>query len=507
MIIVIHDPKSLIQLYMFDTDLEETKKQYYKSLEDAKLPSLQPLQPCKPYPKRYSSKKLKHWVESVDIYSLEDEAVNFAVADTIVTGFRDYRNRVGRELSRQFKYEDVNLPAELNNIGSCWDGSKVGNMNEVDSLYIMSDGPFIIKPHSKPGFYNVFIKRGLRKLQMKPRKLRDEFADHYSQLILQMKLPDYLRHGGYNSSRKEGRGHRSAQSVYSGIRYNGPATTSQFLGPNKSLLTWDVTPCIEFNESKIQTQVRQFIHPILDQNPRKQFPQIPFHLIPDPLENLWRLSTAHFEAELLRYLSDESPVKKALMVCKILCTLLKRWNQENETSMPSTNQGKTIDVVKELIRQLANNQQQKKALERWMRFAHIWLLSDIKAEYNEDVKSNISINTAAVKHIIIKAGLRKNAGLAFAATNNEALVVKLVRVVSETLSSDQHFASDHAFLPETRISHFSLLASNASDKVDLARRLCEQCCILLSGAMTEVGINLVLWRCHFRRKITPPACL
>ena len=418
----------------------------------------------------------------MDIYNLEKEAVNFPAAETIVTDFGKYRDNVGKELFQHFKYEDVNLPGELKNIGSCWDGSKVGKVNEVDSLYDMKDGPFIIKKTKRAGFYKVFIKTGSRELKVMPRKLREEFADTYSQLISQMDLPNSLRHGGYNSARRLRL--RQGYAAYSGVRYNGPASTSQFLTGEESLLTWDVTPCIELTDRKIQDEIRKIIRPFIAQNPRKQFPQIPVHLIPDPMENIWRVSTAQFEAELLRCLSDEAPVKKALMLCKIICSLLKRWNQVNEEPTPSKGQG--VDDVEKLISHIQRNQPQEQSIERIMRYAHIWLPSEKRAEYNEDEKSKISVNTAAVKHIIIKAGLKEEG--AFAPYKNEELVLKLVKVVFQTLGSDRDFQSGHAFLLGSQISHVSVLGSNVSDKVDLAKSLSEQCRILLNGAMVEVSI-------------------
>ncbi len=450
---------------------------YYKSLANAKIstPTEQ-----KSSIKQYSLKEFQEWVEKVDILDLEKEAINFAAADTIVTGFGDYRCEVGRNISREFKYEYVSLPGEMKNIGSCWDGSKVGKMNEVDSLYVMENGPFTIKPSKRPGSYHVIIKKRARECEVKPREFRDHFADQYSQTISQINLPDCLNHGGYNSFRYPGQ-----RSAYSGLRYNGPAATSQFLTDEKSLLTWDMTPCIELADKKIETKVREIIHPILAQNPTKLFPNTPLHLIPDPLEHLWVISTAYLEAELLRYLSEEAPVKKALMVCKILCSLLKSWNLENKEHTASTSQG--IKVMKQLIRHLESNKLKNEDMERLMRFAHIWLPSDKRAEYNEDEKSEISINTAAVKHIIIRAGLEEEG--AFAPTHNEDLVLKLVKVVFQTLGNDQDFASDHAFLSRIRIFHFSMLVSNASGKVALARSVCQQCRILLSGAMTEVGLT------------------
>ncbi len=469
---------------------------YYKSLADAKLTELGSST------EQYSSKDFEDWVESVDILSLDDEAVNFPAADAIVTGFRHYCHTVGKKLSHRFKYKNVELPGELKNIGSCWDGSKVGKVNEIDSLYVMDDTcPFSIEPAAKRGFYKVFIQSGENKLEVKPRELREQFAELYDQLISQEKLTSRLSHGGYNFTE---------ESAYSGIRYNGPASTSQFLTTekettDKKLLTWDVTPCIkfkyrknedteieardetpctEFVDSKIEADVRNSIYPIEIQNPKKLFPNTSVLLIPSPLEDLWIVSTAHIEAELLRCLSDEAPVKKALVLCKILCRLMKEWNNKEGTK--STSQG----IAREVIKLLSNKQ--NKNVKKIMRFAHIWLPSNERAGYQEDPKSEISVNTAAIKHIIIsKACKMPKEKAAFGPKPNEDLFLKLARVVFKRLGNTQKIESEHAFLSKTKISHFSVLPNNASDKANLARKVCDQCGVLLSRAMTEVGIRLL----------------
>ena len=107
------------------------------------------------------------------------------------------------------------------------------------------------------------------------------------------------------------------------------------------------------------------------------------------------------------------------------------------------------------------------------------IVSVNRAEYNEDQKSNISVNTTAVKHIIIRAALMFTEESAVGATPTEDLVLKLVRVVFKTLGKDQEFESDHAFLSGTEMSHFSVLPDDASNNVTLARNGCEQCRILL----------------------------
>ena len=63
------------------------------------------------------------------------------------------------------------------------------------------------------------------------------------------------------------------RSAYSNLGYNGPASTFQFLTIAKSLLTGNVTPCIEFADSKIHTELGNIIRPIETQNPKEAISQ------------------------------------------------------------------------------------------------------------------------------------------------------------------------------------------------------------------------------------------
>ncbi len=410
--------------------------------------------------------------------------------------FGAYRHKVAEQLSREFKYDDVLLPGQLRDIGSCWDGSKVGTVNEMDSLYVMDGDKFTVIPGSTQGVYHVYLRQDSS--EIKPRRIRDKFADVYSELVSQAELPDCLKHGGYKTCRK--RRHRKARpkaisgstrgpftpkSRFSGVRFNGPAVTSQFLAKDKTLLTWDVTPVVVLgNDGAIQEAVRRCMQPIIAENPDKMFPPGDIHLIPDATENVWRLSTAQMEADILRVLSREAPIKKALSFCKVLSSRLKEWSGDN-TGIGSD----VVKIIEELDRHLAIGDIPEMALaiqrlNTKMRFAHIWIPADMKEEYNEDKKSSISVNNAAVKHILLRAACKRKG--AFAPYENMGLVKDLMRLVFEALGNEKSFSSSHALLPGLRISHFSVAASVASKKLILARDLSLQCKTLLQEAISEV---------------------
>ena len=439
----------------------------------------------------YSTEDFVRWARKVDIYTLGDGAADFALEEheEIIKSFGNFRHSVSNKLSKAFTYENTLLPGQLKDIGSCWDGSKVGSVNEMDSLYIIEGVNITIRPSHKHGIYHVYLGKGPILCEIEPRKLRDVFADKYSELVSQVELPSCLKHGGYNSQ-----GSGLPNNGYSGVRFNGPAATSQFLTKNKTLLTWDMTPVVVLTDAEeIQEGVWQSMQPIITDNPDKMFSPSDVHLIPDAIDNIWRISTAQMEAELLRVLSREAPMKTALSFCKVLSSLLKKWSQLYKVDLISG-----VNVVKELdeylgILGMSGKTQVMDILNRKMRFAHIWIPSTMRDKYHEDSKSSISINNAAVKHILMKAAYKLKG--AFAPKANTELVTKLIRIVFETLGNDDVYSSEHALLEGIRISHFSVSPSMASEKQAMARDVCRQCRTLLRETMTEVIHSVIVMKC------------
>ncbi len=138
------------------TSLEEIEKLYYKAIQDAKLD-----EPTggDPGPPGYSTEDFSHWARKVDIFTLSEGAADFSLKkhEEIVKEFGEYRRNLTERLSKQFACNGVSLPGQLRDIGSCWNGSKVGAVNEMDSLYVIQGDHFLIKGHEdKRGVYHVF---------------------------------------------------------------------------------------------------------------------------------------------------------------------------------------------------------------------------------------------------------------------------------------------------------------------------------------------------------------
>ncbi len=463
------------------TSLKEIEKLYYRAIQDARLD-----EPAggDPGPPGYSTEDFSRWSRKVDIFTLGEGSADFALHEEIVKEFGDYRQNLTEKLSKLFICDGVSLSGQLKDIGSCWDGSKVGGVNEMDSLYVLQGNHFLIQEQGrKRGCFHVFLKIDSSLHEIKPRTIRDQFTETYSQLVSEMKLPDCLEHGGYKVS-KPHLGNR--KSRYSGVRYNGPAATSQFLAKGNSLLTWDMTPAIVLPlDVTTKDALRQSMQAIIADNPDKMFPPCNVHLIPDVVDNVWRLSTAQMEADLLRVLSKEGPMKKSPSFCKVLSSWLKRWTDKMETADTSA-----MAIMTKLLKNIRDIQETDKISEpieifdKKMRFGHIWIPVEKKKACNEDTKSNISINNAAVKHILFKAAFKRKG--AFGSEGNMVLARELIKEVLETLGSEKVYSSEHAFLPGIRISHFSVSPTVAHRKQALARDICRQCRTLVQEAMTEV---------------------
>ncbi len=467
--------------------LEKIEELYYKAVEDARLgePGV-----GDPGPPGYSTEDFSRWARKIDIYTLGEGAADFSTEEhkEIVTTFGDYRRRVTTKLSEEFTYNDVSLTGRLVDIGSCIDGSKVGAVNEMDSLYVIQGTNFTVSPTEKHNAYHVFLGKDSRKTEIQPRRLRDELSRKCYELMSKRKLPDCLQHGGYNISPQSGQSVYNVKpndSDYSGVRYNGPAVTSQFLNKDHTLLTWDITPVVVLNNAaEIQQGVRESMQPVIADNKDRMFPPSDVHLFPDSVQNVWRLSTAQLEADVLGRLSRIAPFKEAFSSGKVLASCVKTWNDEHRRPVPPA-----VDIAAELVQHQAISRSPQKTettqlLNNKMKFAHVWIPADMKPRLHEDKKSDISINNAAMKHIMLKAACRIKG--AFAAKKNLDIERELMRTAFEILGNDESYSSEHAFLPGIRISHFSVAPGAASQKLTLARDIRRQCKTLLNETMTEV---------------------
>ncbi len=451
--------------------LAQIQEAYYRAIEEAKLSGINASDDIMlPYLKD----AFQNWVKRVDIYSLGKQKADFYVDDAIVTTFTCYRNTVASELPKYIEYDKIKLSGQLRNIGSCQDGSKVGRMNEADSLYVL-DANIRVENTERDGAYRVVWEPKNPTCEIKPRRLREQFANGYSEVVSTLLLPDCLRHAGYRSP------------AYSGLRYNGPAATSQFLTDDNSLLTWDMTPAffLDREHSKYQ-EIRKIISPALEINRGTMFGDMGIHLIPDANDDIWKLSTAQLEADLLRELIPAiAPMRQALSNSKVLASQVKEWNAKNLT-LPVSGLASGMDIMNELDAYLESHEKDLgERLNQELRYAHIWIPPEKRKRYHEDKKPHVSINTAAIKHILLAEALK--IPTAFEGKEDKELVRELMILVFNTVGDPTQFSSPHAFLKDVKIPHVSVLSSQASSKIALTLSIKEQCRMLVSGTMMKVS--------------------
>ena len=455
--------------------LEEIEKSYYKAIQATTLSEANDY--ATDVTPLYPKDAFRQWARKVDIYDLEKHKADFSLDEEIVKAFGQYRRDVATQFGKYFEFDDIQLKGQIRNIGSCHDGSKVGRMNEADSLYILDTDNILVEETHSHGIYRIFwTSDSATKCEILPRSIRHQFADAFCNVVSGLTLPECLRHGGYKSP------------DYGGLRYNGPAATAQFLTENNSLLTWDMTPtfCLP-HDHHIHDEVRKLMQPIIQQNKDKMVDTIDLHLVPDTALNLWRLSTAQMEADILRIMSSVAPFKQALSYCKVLSAKLKKWTTAHGRHQTLGEHSK-VNIVKELDEYLKDSFQRKEVGERLnlaLRYAHVWIPPEKRGMYNEDQKAYVSINTAAVKHILLSAALEQPE--AFSPKENTELVIDLMKKVFHSLGDPTRFSSPHAFLSGCNISHVSVLASQAAKKVPMALNAKEQCGVLLEKAMTTVS--------------------
>ncbi len=450
--------------------LEDVEALYYKAIRAAKINQDEISTGFVPLFQKQD--EFERWVKTMNIYDLDKDKADFYLDEAIVKEFECYRREVAEELATCVEYGHIKLKGQTKNIGSCHDGSKIGKMNEVDSLYVLEIENIVVEENAEKGF-QIIWKDNSANFEILPRCIRNQFASTYGNVISKLPLPDCMKHAGYRSP------------DYSGLRYNGPAATSQFLAEDSRLLTWDMTPTVYLNRKHaICTRVRRIIQPILKVNPDKMFGETTIHLFPDANEELWRLSTAQLEADLLReIIPSVAPFKTALSCSKALAGRLKKWNSTNFITNECLDCGP--DIVKDLKGYLESPEEELgQKLNQVLQYAHIWIPPEKRKLYHEDEKACVSINTAAIKHILLTAALEEPE--AFSAKTNEDLALQLVTLVFTKLGDPSEFSSPHAFLEGVRIPHLSVLSSQAMNKMALALSIKEQCRMLVSGAMTKV---------------------
>ncbi len=381
------------------------------------------------------------------------------------------RKNLLRGLRKYFPYG-----SRFTEIGSYYDGTKIGKLNEADCHFLMDVDNLEVREGLSRGRFKVF-KNGK---ELTEKEMHTQFVEAVNQAVSEIELPQGWTHDGYGGSE------------FSAVRCNGPAVTAMFHTSTGVSITLDISLAIplttDIQESPdfpdelkdkceklsdkvddIQSKVHQIA---LSQD------LVPY-LIADPVEDAWTPTAAWAEAEILRILPHDCSLKGAVQDCKAIASRHQKWLSDILASkqMPRK-KTKEVDVLNKLLdRYSATEDPEEKSqiktfLNTCMPYLHIFLTSSERKQYSEMSKSPIAINTAAIKHIILRKAMTMKDAFSL---NNESSKDRLVRAVFKELADTSSFYTQHAIFDDMKISKFSTSVPVTGIKKDLAYEVQMQC--------------------------------
>ncbi len=460
-----------------------TMQDYCDAIKEAKLPG----KPCPREKRLYDEERFIEFVNrNIDMRGLNQHMADFSQGAGVAQALHSIRGSLQSGISQKLGFDGV-----LFQIGSFYDGSKTGRLNEMDCLYVVSESDVVVQ-QIKAGeeHFRVYMQG----MEVIAREINHKLIAAMKETLSEMTLPDGWTHGGYCSQK------------FSGVRCNGPAITAMFCNRDENHISLDVT--IAFPLTSRLQKAQDFPHhlkehcqslmgivtDIQSEVPRTAIAPADLHLIGNLVGNTWQPTTALAEAEILRILNIECSVKGAVDMCKAISTKQQAWYEENNTwsKKPTTDDNASPlangpEVIKSLrIYMEADSYkktQLKDKLNNNMAFQHIWLIATDRKNYKEVLKAEASINTAAVKHIILKTALQMKGAFS---TRNKTYRDCLVRAVFEELSDPETLYTRHAILHGVELAKFSVSVNLSHIKDDVARDLQEQCRLILDQGLIKV---------------------
>ncbi len=469
---------------------------YCRSIDGAKLP----VKPSPSGPRDscfYDEKCFRDFVKSdMDLRDMSQHMADFTQSGEVAHALRTIRTGLQSGLLQR-----LGCTGSLCEIGSFYDGSKTGRVNEMDCLYVVSEADVMVhQVGSSKGGFSVYVKG----TEITPREINDKLIAAMVEILSEMALPDGWTHGGY------------ASPDFSGPRCNGPSVTAMFCNKDEKHISLDVSIAFPLT-SQLQQRadfpshlsencqfLAESISNIQRELTRTQI-SADLHLIGNVVDDTWQPTTALAEAEILRVLSLDCPVKHALEICKVISSKLQGWYEEHNIRTTISAKEDESEVPAKRLRLSAQcesresilsdlrcylesitsyNVESRQGLNTVMAYQHIYLSSPDRHQFTEVLKSDASVNNAATKHIILKTALQLNG--AFSQTSKQ-LEQQLIRAVLEELSSTETFYTQHAFIPDCMISKFSFSIYMSPIKESLANDFSQLSRIILDNAFAKVN--------------------
>ena len=459
---------------------------YCKAIEEAKLPAKPSVSGAR-VSCYYDRKIFQDFVHSdMDLRDIDQYMADFTQSSDVAQALHAIRGGLQSGLQQK-----LGCLGSLSQIGSFYDGSKTGRLNEMDCLYVVSESDVRVQQVPPGKGVRVCVKG----TEIKPRDINRKLITAMKEILSEMTLPDGWTHGGY------------ASPEFSGPRCNGPSVTAMFCNGDEKHISLDVSIAFPLTAQLQQRadfppHLRDSCQSLVDSISKIQSEltrtQISgdLHLIGNLVDDTWQVTTALAESEILRALSSKCSVKRALEICKVIASKIQRWCEEHsiwtERSAEACDNGVPVKRIRlslshtEHVREsiltelqsysegsACSKAESRKRLNEAMTCRHIYLSSADRNKFGEVLKSDASINNAAIKHIILKKALQLNG--AFSEPSKQ-LEQQLVRAVFEELSLVDSFHTDHALIPGCTINKFSfsmfLSHSNESIAIDFSQQ-CE----------------------------------
>ncbi len=182
----------------------------------------------------------RSYVEGISLSDLEKERAVFS------SGHRIRSSILNRIYNRTEMNDEFPFRGRIEKIGSCWDGSKVGQLDEVDKLFIL-DPTQVIIIHADTDFQTVCVIYNGNEYSVC--QLIRSFAKALEK-ALEGDTPVGMQHNGF------------AASDFGGVRISGPAVTVLYGTKTQcgsiqkgTMVSVDTTLAVPFKKADILTEI------------------------------------------------------------------------------------------------------------------------------------------------------------------------------------------------------------------------------------------------------------
>ncbi len=376
---------------MLELDAELCKKWYFDLEEKCAVLRLENL-PGIEHNLKAIPKIFKEFVQGISVPDLEKEAADFRNGHGTLKSLLDHAIKVTKE-SKLFPFKGC-----IKEIGSCWDCSKIGQVDEFDLLFVLQKDEITVSNINN----NSAVTWCNNNYTV--REFIGFFANCLDEVLRDHSPPVGLQHGG------------CASPLYSGVRICGPAVTLLYKTDDMEhdqmprLLSLDITLALPISCFKsgraLYTASQAWINSMSDKIARSISYTLEPHFVPSLTENTWRPTTAHIEADLLHILDSGSPLKKTHLLLKALMQMIEMFASHNQVfhgpgSSNDVQHRELTDALICCLKRLDSSVPEQKLINGCMRYAHSFLPGKTKKRYNEITKPDIAVNKAAAKHSLL----------------------------------------------------------------------------------------------------------